>query len=310
MKKHFLTTFLLPYILSMPLFAQTFIADTNSVIASTPRQINAFYKKTKPPFLAVYHTNGKTLVLLAAKHGPESLPIVQYVFNEYHPQVALIEREKGFRIGNCKTNEGAYTAALSTKHNIPLVRTDADYEKQWQYAKKYGFSYEDFQMSWIIKNADGVAKYEHKQPTALEEIKNYKHDVHNPAWGELFIEKHLSEYFKQHYKMDFNSTDFIQLRLDLQNTSPQKWVKKTPFYKMMHGQPDVRSVFMLKNIAAALNEYKVVFSEMGAGHFIDIHKALEKMLGKPYYITVTQIPPQTLWKDCTLNELQEITLVP
>ena len=78
----------------------------------------------------------------------------------------------------------------------------------------------------------------------------------------------------------------------------------------MHGQPDVRSVFMLENIAAALNEYQVVFSEMGAGHFIDIHKALEKMLGKPHYITADQLPTQQIWQDCTLDGLQEKVLVP
>ena len=309
MKKHFLSIFLLIYILYLPLFAHAFKANPRLVIIPTEKQINAIFNKANPPFLAVYQKEGKTLVLLAAEHGPKSLPAVQYAFNEYHPQIALIEREPNFPIGNCKEQEDAYTAALSAKNNIPLVRTDADYEKQWQYAKKHGFSYEDFQMFWIIKNAEGVAKNENKHPTAKEEIENYKNAVHNPAWGNLFTEKSLREYFKKHYQRDFNSTDFIQLRLDLQNTHPQKWVKKTPFYKMMRGQPDIRSVFMLQNIAAALNDYEIVFCEMGAGHFIDIHKALKKMLGKPRYIKAEKIPPQELWQDCTLDGLQEKVLV-
>ena len=78
---------------------------------------------------------------------------------------------------------------------------------------------------------------------------------------------------------------------------------------MMHGQPDVRSVFMLQNIAAALNEYEVVFSEMGAGHFVDIHKALKKMMGKPRYIAAEQSPQQELLTDCRLDNLQEKILV-
>ena len=305
MKKYLLSIFLLLYVLCLPICAKTFKANTNLVIIPTEKQTNAILKTIQPPFLAVYQKKGRTLILLAAEHGPKSLPVVNYAFNEYHPQVALIEREPNFPIGNCKTNEDGYTAALSAKNNIPLVRADADYEKQWQYAKKHGFSYEDFQMFWIIKNAEGVAKNDNKQPTAAEEIENYKNNVHNSAWGNLFTEESLSEYFKQHYYGYFNTTDFIQLRLDLQNNSPKKWVKKTPFYKMMHGQPDVRSIFMLENITAALNKYEIVFSEMGAGHFIDIHKALKKMLGKPRYIKEEQIPPQELWLDCTLDGLKE-----
>ena len=309
MKRPILSIFLLLYVLYLPVFAKTFKANTDLVIIPTEKQINAVFDKASPPFLAVYQKNGRTLVLLAAEHGPKSLPAVNYAFNRYQPQAALIEREPNFPIPNCKTNEDGYTAALSAKNNIPLVRIDADYQKQWQYIQKKGFSYEDFQMFWIIKNAEGVAKKDNKQPTAAEEIENYKNEVHNPAWGKLFTEESLSEYFKQHYQRDFNRTDFIKLRLDLQSTSPQKWVKKTPFYKIMHRQPDIRSVFMLQNIAAALNEYEIVFSEMGAGHFIDIHKALKKMLGKPRYITDEQIPPQELWQDCTLDGLQEKVLI-
>ena len=291
-------------------FTQTFTPDTSLVIDPTPQEASAFYDKTRPPFLAVYQKGKKTLVLLAASHGPQSLPAVQYAFEEYTPNVALIEREPGFPFGNCNEHEDAYTAALSGKNNIPLVRTDADLETQWKYAKKHGFSYDDFQMFWIIRNAYGFAKYEGKQTNAAQEIRDYKRTVHNPVWGELFTEERLLAYFNKHYHKDFNTTDFISFYMDLMEVSPKEWVRETPFYKIMHGQPDVRSVFMLENIAAALNEYQIVFSEMGARHFIDIHKALEKMLGKPHYITADQLPTQQIWQDCTLDGLQEKVLVP
>lgn len=291
-------------------FTQTFTPDTSLVIDPTPQEASAFYDKTRPPFLAVYQKGKKTLVLLAASHGPQSLPAVQYAFEEYTPNVALIEREPGFPFGNCNEHEDAYTAALSGKNNIPLVRTDADLETQWKYAKKHGFSYDDFQMFWIIRNAYGFAKYEGKQTNAAQEIRDYKRTVHNPVWGELFTEERLLAYFNKYYHKDFNTMDFISFYMDLMEVSPKEWVRETPFYKIMHGQPDVRSVFMLENIAAALNEYQVVFSEMGAGHFIDIHKALEKMLGKPHYITADQLPTQQIWQDCTLDGLQEKVLVP
>ena len=187
--------------------------------------------------------------------------------------------------------------------------SDLDLEHQWKETQKRGFSYEDFQMLWIIRSAYGLAKQEKQQANAATEIKDYERTIHNPAWGELFTQDSLLAYFQQHYHKDFNTTNFIELYQNLMNRYPQKWVRKTPFYQIMHLNPDIRSVFMLENIAAALNEYNVVFSEMGASHFIEISKALKKMMGKPLYIQADQIPAQQIWQNCTLNGLQEKVLV-
>ncbi len=307
--KKILATLLLCFVCGSA-FAQTFTADTSLIFSPTEKQKEAFYTKTPPPVLAVYQEDGKTLVLLAAVHGPKSIPAVQYAFDMYHPQVSLVEREPGQPFGGkCTQAEDAYTAALSAKNNIPLVRSDLDLEGQWKYAQKLGFSYEDFQMLWMIRSAYGFASQEGKQTSAAQEIKDYKRTIHNPAWGELFTEERLLAYFQEHYNRDFNSTDFIALYQDLMNRYPEKWVKKTPFYRLHVVDRIYRSVFMLENIVAALNEYQVVFSEMGARHFIEISKALKKMLGKPQYITADQIPPQALWEDCSLAGLQEKVLV-
>lgn len=311
MKRNIFILFLLFCALHVFVFAKAFKSATNLVKNYSPKQTTAFFDKTKlPPFLAVYQKKGSTLVLLAANHGPKSLHIVQYAFDKYSPNISLIEREKGFPLNGCEKWEDSYTAALSAKNNIPLVRMDADFEEQWEYAKKHGFSYDDFQMFYIIRHANGVARHEGKQPNAVQEIREYEKTVHNQKWGKLFTEESLLSYFKKHYRRNFNTTDFTSFYLDLIEMSPKKWVRKTPFYKIMHGQPDVRSIFMLENITAALNQYQVVFSEMGSGHFFDIHKALEKMLGKPYYITYDQILPQNLWRDCKLDGLKEVVLIP
>ena len=290
-------------------FAQTFTADTALVSNPTDKQRNAFYTKNPPPVLAVYQKEEKTLVVLAAKHSPQSIPSVQYAFEQYQPQIALVEREPGAPFMPCTSGEDGYTAALSARNNIPLVRSDLDLEHQWKETQKRGFSYEDFQMLWIIRSAYGLAKQEKQQANAATEIKDYERTIHNPAWGELFTQDSLLAYFQQHYHKDFNTTNFIELYQNLMNRYPQKWVRKTPFYQIMHLNPDIRSVFMLENIAAALNEYNVVFSEMGASHFIEISKALKKMMGKPLYIQADQIPAQQIWQNCTLNGLQEKVLV-
>lgn len=309
MKKILLNVLLVLVVPCFTLSAQTFKADTSLVSEVSSKQKHAFYAKNPPPVLAIYQKEGKTLVLLAASHGPQSIPAVQYAFDTYHPQISLVEREPGQPFVRCTQGEDGYTAALSAKNNIPLVRADSNLEQQWKYARQNGFSYEDFQMLWMLRSAYGFAKETGKQTSAAQEIKDYKRTIHNPAWGELFTEDRLLAYFQRRYNRDFNTTDFIHLYEDLMNRYPQKWVLKTPFYKLLHITKDARSVFMAENIAAALNEYRVVFAEMGAGHFLDIHKALKKMLGKPRYITADQIPTQELWQDCTLDGLQEKVLV-
>ena len=309
MKKNILISLLLPCILSVSTFSQTFKADTNLVINPTHKQEMAFYNKHFPPFLAIYQKDGKTLILLGATHGPESIPAVNYAFEQYHPQISLVEREPGQPFVPCTQGEDGYTAALSAKNSIPLVRADTDLAHQWKYAKQNGFSYEDFQMLWMLRNARAFAEETGKQTSASQEIKDYKRKIHNPAWGELFTEDRLLAYFQEHYNRDFNTTDFVQFYKDIVlRLPPEKWATKTPFYKL-HKLLIARSTFMLENIAAALNNYQVVFAETGARHFIDIHKALKKMLGKPRYITADQLPPQDLWQDCTLDGLQEKVLV-
>lgn len=298
------------FISCLSVFAQNFTAENSLIFDCSDKQKESFYAKNPPPVLAIYQKSGKILVLLAASHGPQSIPLVHYAFDIYVPQIALIEREIGQPFGSCTEMEDAYTAALSAKNNIPLVRADTNLEQQWKYAEKKGFSYEDFQMLWIIRSAYGFAKYEKHQTNATQEIKDYKRTIHNPAWGKLFTEDRLLEYFQEHYNRDFNSTDFITFYQELMKRHPEKWVKKTPFYQIHTAESRYRSEFMLENIVAALNENPVVFSEMGASHFVEISKALKKMLGKPTYISADTIPAQILWTNCSLEGLQEKILVP
>ena len=67
--------------------------------------------------------------------------------------------------------------------------------------------------------------------------------------------------------------------------------------------------FMLENIAAALNQYDVVFAEMGAGHYLDLVPALQQMLGDPQVLDGEKLPKQTLWRQCNWDGLQEIVLI-
>ena len=259
--------------------------------------------------MTVYQKGDNKLVLLAARHGAESLPPVQYAFDTYAPQIVLVEREPGAPFLPCTEGEDGYTAALASRRQVPLARADLSQEQQWSFAQKEGFSYDDWQMLWIIRDGYGRAKETDLPFEPAEAIASYTKRDHHPDWGELFTEKSLNRYFKKHYKQNFAETDFIQLYQDLMNVYPEEWVVKTPSYRLNVAMAVARSQFMLQNIAAALDQYDVVFAEMGASHYLDLVPALQQLLGTPQVIDAKQLPVQSLWKDCNWNNLQEKVLV-
>lgn len=288
--------------------AQTFVADTSLILPESeyPRFYSKFTKQYRSPYLAVYKKGNKTLVYLAAKHSPETIPSVQYAFDTFEPQIALVEREPNEPFIPCNEGEDGYTAALSAKKQIPLVRADASLERQWHAAKQAGFSYEDWQSVWLIRTAyyNGL---EGHTTNAQNAIKDYAKRHHNPNWGPLFTEERLLDYFKQNYQKDFNNMDFVQLFYDL--TDVYEKDPTTPFNRLVVNMDYTRNSFMLENIVQALNQYDTVFVETGSAHYHYLTKALKKMLGKPRYIQANQIPPQTLWNDCTLSGLHEKVLI-
>ena len=151
--------------------AQPFTADFSALSECRTSYQEQYEKFPTPPYLTVYTKGNKKLVLLAARHGVESLPSVQYAFDVYAPQVALVEREPAEAFGGpCTEAEDSYTAALCGKRQIPLVRADMSQEKQWQFAKENGFSYEDWQMLWMIRDGYGRARETDQPFTPAEAI--------------------------------------------------------------------------------------------------------------------------------------------
>lgn len=118
-----------------PLSAKMFKANKTLLHTDNVEENKAFYENTPPALLAVYQKYGKTLVLLAAARGPRFLPYVNEAGEISGPQIALVEREAGF----CG--------------NMPK-----------------GYSYDDFQMLWIMRN---VARETRSQTAAAYEIKGH-----------------------------------------------------------------------------------------------------------------------------------------
>ncbi len=68
---------------------------------------------------------------------------------------------------------------------------------------------------------------------------------------------------------------------------------------------NARDVFMLKNIAAAMNKYNVVWAIFGGAHYINQRRVLSDMFGEPKY--VRDIPNMRM--DCRDIEFTPIKLI-
>ena len=150
--------YVLVFFFSLPLAAQSFTVAASSLSVQHGQHQKKYESFPRPPYLTVYQQGNKKLVLLAARHGAESLPAVQYAFDTYSPQIVLVEREPRGTFLPCTEAEDGYTAVLASRRQIPLVRADLSQEQQWSFVQKGGFSYDGCGLS-------GTAMAAHGKPT-------------------------------------------------------------------------------------------------------------------------------------------------
>ncbi|MDR2412700.1 MAG: hypothetical protein LBD50_00620 [Rickettsiales bacterium] len=88
-------------------------------------------KVYRPPYLAVFRKNAKTLLYIAEKHGDnKSFDMTDFCFSEKSPakpEIAVVEFENSGRKINpnmIQNNNLVYAAAVATKHNTPVVFAD------------------------------------------------------------------------------------------------------------------------------------------------------------------------------------------
>ena len=93
----------------------------------------------KFPYIAVFKKDGKTLVYLAAEHGSQkTYDMVDFVFTKFRPNISVVEflhKNTAVEIfhrhgGKPVMGEAAYTAALSVRHNIPVILADFGYSEE------------------------------------------------------------------------------------------------------------------------------------------------------------------------------------
>ena len=145
-----------------PLSAKMFKADKTLLHTDNVEENNAFYENTPPALLAVYQKYGKTLVLLAAARGPRSLPYVNEACEISGPQIALVEREAGEFLQKWKL--------LIVRILLPRITFRLCMQTGGCGNMPKGYSYDDFQMLWIIRN---VARETRSQTAAAYEIKGH-----------------------------------------------------------------------------------------------------------------------------------------
>ena len=243
-------------------------------------------KQHKQPYIAVYRKDGKTLIYLASDHNSgKTLDMVDYIYKKYAPEIAVVEFERTGRKlkEKCSWNEFEYSAGIASDKNIPVVLADLSYEDKVKVVlTKNSNAYKAMQAEWMIKNAISYKKQFGKNSNAEKEVHNFKIFNHNPELGKTMNTEEFKSWFKKEFDKDFD-------KVELNTVFKKGWSAPkstgTIFNKLSEDEDFYgRDPFMLKNIAAALNRYDIVYAAFGEGHYRSHRKVLEDMLGKPTYI--------------------------
>lgn len=238
------------------------------------------------PYIAIFKKDGKTLVYLASRHdSAKTLDMVDYIYANFNPQVAVLEFERSGRMLKDKSsrNEFEYSAGIAADKNIPVVLADLlDGDKLKILSQKNPDAYKIYQAKWIVHNGKSYERQFGGHTTVENEVFNFKNSVWTPGMPAPMDEREFKDFFKKHFGTDFDKTN-------LNETFKEDWFYPlsagTVFNRFSEDEDFyARDPFMLKNIAAALNKYDVVYAAFGEGHYRSQRKVLEDMLGAPEYI--------------------------
>ncbi len=273
-----------------------------------------FYKNKflEPPYIAIYKYGNKTLIYLAAAHmNDKTLNMVDYIFDSFKPQAALLENFRGDKtpFKKCYKMESHYTAAKAEEKAIPIVRSDANQKDVWKKLVKEGnYTYYDLQGYLIIRSIVANADNPCKKKSAREDIATFEKRLHKDEFGKLFTPQELNVWTQKNFGESYDSINF-------QNYSCARLIfpiKNGYITNSISIDEDLhaRDPFIIKNIAAALNKYDTVLAVFGEGHYQTQQNALKDMLGEPKeYITETDKP--FVMHVCEgISQPKEVVLVP
>jgi hypothetical protein len=97
----------------------------------------------RPPYIAVFKKDDKTLIYIAEKHGDnKSFDMTDFCFSDKSPakpEIAIVEFENSGRKitpNMIQNNNLVYVAAVATKNNIPVIFADMSDDEMIQVLKK------------------------------------------------------------------------------------------------------------------------------------------------------------------------------
>ena len=238
------------------------------------------------PYIAIFKKDGKTLVYLASRHNSaRTLDMVDYIFSNFKPQIAVVEFERSGRPlkDKCSWNEFEYSAGIAADKNIPVVLADLTLaDKTKILSSKYPDLHKILQARWMINNSMMSKKQFGHYETAAQGVNNFKHFAYTPDMPEPMTADEFKTWFKQYFNKDFDKADLNEIFKE-----DWRWpISAGTIFNKLSEDEDfyARDPFMIKNITAALNKYNIVYAAFGEGHYRSHRKILEDMLGKPEYI--------------------------
>ncbi|MDR1124426.1 MAG: hypothetical protein LBL61_07665 [Elusimicrobiota bacterium] len=305
--KKIITLFFAISFIAVSAGAQTF--QPNLALLTTYEQSENPSEQHHQPYIAIFKKDGKTLIYLASKHyADETLDMVDYVFANFKPKIAVVEFERSGRMlrDKCSRNEFEYSAGIASDKNIPVVLADLpDDEKIKILSRKDPNAYKTYQAKWMINNSMMHKRQFGTYTTADGEVQSFTHFAWKPDMPEPMTAEEFKIWFKERFNEDFDTADLNEIFKEdwtwplSTGTIFNKLSEDMDFY--------ARDPFIVKNIAAALNKYKTVYAAFGEGHYRTHRKISEDMLGKPEYIWDVEYKDRN---NCQGFQIKKVILVP
>lgn len=233
------------------------------------------------PYLTVYERQGKQLIYVAAHHGPgiesPTMQTVRHAFEQYRPQIALIEGienngtrspssfvHAGTPMDFVTSSESAYTAHLALRSGIDFISAEPTDALHHQAYRNAGYSDQDFLCFEAACCLRSMARGRRLPPG--QEALHATSEKLLTRLAERYAVPHVTtEQFSQWFSSKNNSPfDHNSLRaLDL---TPRTDPAASYFHRASAAEDSTRDAAIVQNIAEALQEHDRVLTVFGNAH--------------------------------------------
>jgi hypothetical protein len=239
--------------------------------------------------VAVYQDGCKELRFVASHHGSDknTFQLIENEFEHHSPECVILEgiaTEEGLspqtHIKRMKDNhlakrsEGGYAMKWALENGIPFIGGEPSNEQLLQQLLEEGSTTRDLQGFETLRTiAGGPGVITDGQPSTQELLRSWKDNYHIQNESLVMAtEEEFHQWYEYRYEKKY---DRKTIGRGGESAFGDAFIKA-------HGK--IRDANIVETIAAMLAKYDRVLIIYGAGHRMQLDRALQDMLGKPEFL--------------------------